>query len=206
MNTDQQLLANTSSQTTPEIPKENNKPVLPTNNRRWKQIFLIIFGTLLFLGISSMLIIPRINQDIFPSSSQQQIVTPPPAEKTPTPTPSPTPKPIPQGKVPFTISSNSKIGPSMRKGFIDPYDPKPGEQQKVQIHIAPPSTTASVVLRIQTDTKEHEYTFNKIDPVDGYETWEAVWTVPDDTYLYRYNATLTAVDATGEAKVDITLR
>lgn len=164
------------------------------------------------IGITAFLLILNTFRQIDTNSPEAPVIpeladmTKSQADTSPTPTSTPTPKPIPHGKIPFMVSNSSKVGPCIRKGTIDPYDPLPDQVQTMQIFIAPLPETTEATLLMQTDTTEHEYVFERKEIVDGLEMWEASWTTPDDTYLYRYNAVLTAKNDSGQSSVHITLR
>lgn len=124
---------------------------------------------------------------------------------TPTLTSTPTPRPIPTGKRTFSVSSGKKTGPLLGNGVIDPYDPKLDNPQIISISIASNKPVTTAKLTIETDTKSKEVLMKLASGTITDGIWEGTWTV-DDTYLYTYNATITATDGQETNSVKITLR
>ncbi|MFA6532444.1 MAG: hypothetical protein WCT22_00425 [Patescibacteria group bacterium] len=124
-------------------------------------------------------------------------------KRAPTNIPIPTrvPRPIPHGKTEFTVSTGKgSPGPLMSQGSINPYDPKLGGIQTLEIEVAEP--VSKVVAVLMTDHKNSpKYPLKKIKGT----TWQGSWKV-NDSYLYRYVLTIEATGPTGTSKIDITLR
>lgn len=120
-------------------------------------------------------------------------------------TPTPTPKSIPTGKQTFSVSSGKQTGPQFTTGEIDPYDPAPGTKQTISVSAASTSPITTMNLTMQTDTKSKEIPMQLTGGTTTKGTWEGVWSV-DDTYLYKYDATITATDGQETNSFTITLR
>lgn len=134
-------------------------------------------------------------------NAKKMITITPPA----TPTLASTPKPLPQGNVPFYISSTGKEGPVLKKGFLDPYDPKPGEEQKMQLSVVKTSQpTQRISVTMMTDKDEQQFQFKKVEETEEYEIWESTWTV-NDTHELRYIAILEGYNPE-KRYVEVTLR
>jgi hypothetical protein len=114
--------------------------------------------------------------------------------------------PLPQGKVPFFVSSGQKSGPQFRNGFLDPYDPVPGQTQSIAIHISGQAPITDVSAILKSDTKSETYPLRLFDGTDKDGQWEGKWTVAD-THNSIYRLILNATDSTGFTNlIDITLR
>lgn len=133
---------------------------------------------------------------------QPSVLSPTP---TPTLTPTPIPRPIPTGKKTFSVSSGKKTGPLLGNGVIDPYDPKLESPQTISISVASNKPVTTAKLTMETDTKSQEVLMKLASGTTTDGIWEGTWTV-DDTYLYTYNATITATDGQETNSVKITLR
>lgn len=120
--------------------------------------------------------------------------------------PTPTPRLLPQGKVSFDVQSSKKTGPRLTKGFIDPYDPKPGEKQTMTIYAA--KSTKPVTNKTVTIKSDHDiitYTFETQSQTAEQEIWTASWTV-SDTHTYTYVAIIEAENEEGINKTEVMLR
>ena len=188
--------------------KSNQSPEYPTAKKKW----MIYAG-----GAVIVLIFALINIFVFrysqrkaretrePQLSLSLLPPTPTLESILTPTPSPTPKPIPSGKKTFSVSSGKKIGPLFRTGAIDPYDPPSGSPQTISVAVVSKKPVTTVKLTMQTDTKSKEIVMQLTNGTTMEGTWAGIWTV-DDTYLYTYNATMTATDGQETNSVTLTLR
>lgn len=114
-------------------------------------------------------------------------------------------KKLPQGKIPFTVSSGQKTGPQFREGFIDPYDPQVGEKQTFQIKILGKQPVERATLTLQTDTITKTYALQLIAGDQYQGLWQGEW-ITEDTHNYLYVATIEATDSQATNKIDITLR
>ncbi len=166
-------------------------------------------GTSLLLAVSAWL---YFSPQIRSTTSAHPIVTPPavsPTISVPKNTPvqgESSALPLPQGKVPFSVSSGQKTGPQFRNGFIDPYDPKTGETQTVSVLITGKSPVITVTATMRTDTASKTNTMKLLEGTAADGKWEGSWTVTD-THHQTYKLILHALDSTGTTNViDITLR
>lgn len=114
-------------------------------------------------------------------------------------------RPLPQGKVGFTVGQADKKAPLMGRGFIDPYDPKPGEKQTVSINVKDKVPVRSVAVTLKTDNSSKKYNMDLVEGTELEGRWEASWMV-DDTHDHTYHAILETVGEKGSTSVDITLR
>lgn len=121
--------------------------------------------------------------------------------------PTSTPKPIPHGKIDFNVSGGNDAGPTIGKGFIDPYDPPLHGEQSVSVDVmSKKSPVLSVVAILSTDLAvSSPYQFQRIAGTEIKGTWKGSWKV-DDTYLHTYRLAIIAKSADGESRIDITLR
>lgn len=124
----------------------------------------------------------------------------------PTPTVTPTPYPINRhGKLNFTVASGKKTGPQFMKGFVDPYDVKENNPQRISFNLnhSIPITSVKAIWHTDAKVATISLTLAEGTPTDG--RWEGAW-VADDTYLYNLSICAIASDGTEENKIDLTLR
>lgn len=126
-------------------------------------------------------------------------------EPTPEPSPTPTPNPIPSGYKTFSVSGGNGKGPSLRHGFINPYDPDLHQQQTIGIFVAGDLPVESVDIVLITDNERIKYPANLVDGTVYAGTWQATW-IMNDSYLFNYHSIIEASDALGTRSVNITLR
>lgn len=128
--------------------------------------------------------------------------------KTPTAPRSPdsdTAPPLPEGKVPFTVSSQTHTGPEFRSGFLDPYHAPLGSTQTLSVYLKGTAAITAVSAVLQTDQKTATFPLALYEgsATDGY--WRAGWIV-DDSHTRIYTLTLTATDGTETSTIDLVLR
>jgi len=116
----------------------------------------------------------------------------------------PIPPPIPHGKTDFSTSLNNDNAPKASQGYIDPYDPKVGETQKVAITLKDAKVKWAKVT-LQTDNQKKTYDMKLAEGTDSNGVWLGEWKV-DDTYFYTYLLTIEAEGSKATGKVVINLR
>lgn len=115
------------------------------------------------------------------------------------------PNPIPSGYKTFSVSGGNGKGPSLRHGFINPYDPDLHQQQTIGIFVAGDLPVESVDIVLITDNERIKYPANLVDGTVYAGTWQATW-IMNDSYLFNYHSIIEASDALGTRSVNITLR
>lgn len=165
---------------------------------------LIIILLLTVLVACIVYFFPDIVGTIFskPASRLARTSVPLPSPKA---TPTPTPKSIPSGKQTFSVSSGKQTGPQFETGAIDPYDPGQGTQQTISVSATSSTPVVTMKLTMETDTKSQNIAMQLTSGTTTKGIWTGTWTV-DDTYLYVYNATITATDGQETNSFTITLR
>lgn len=122
------------------------------------------------------------------------------------PNPTPTPTALMQGKETYSISqASNNTGPKITKAEIDPLDPKIGQKQTITIHSNFSQPLTGVTISVKTDHKVFPLTLSKVSGTDTDGQWQTSWTV-EDSVLYTYIMTITAVSGGASSNVDLAIR
>ena len=120
----------------------------------------------------------------------------------------PTPKPLAHGRQKYLISG-SKIGsPKIAEATIDPIDPQKGATQVMEVKILSVDGTTPVTkaeVEIMTDNTSKKATLVLSDGTNLDGIWKGSWTI-EDIYDYRYQAVITAENASAGWGVTLTFR
>ena len=122
----------------------------------------------------------------------------------PKPTPTPTPTKLIDGSDTYYISRAAGApGPNVTTLTLDPLDPKQKQHQTLTAHVIFDTPVTSVTITFESDHKTRDlppFTLKSGTNTNG--DWQTSWDV-DDTILYRYFMTVTAVSGNQKSKTSV---
>ncbi|MBI3384567.1 hypothetical protein HY030_00010 [Candidatus Gottesmanbacteria bacterium] len=118
----------------------------------------------------------------------------------------PIPAPLPQGKQTYIVSRGAgSTGPNFQQISIEPFDPKKGETQKIDVKVGSNATMKAVKVTLNTDYEVKTYDAKLKEGTKINGVWEAV-VVINDSHDYVYRVRVEAEDSVEPSSVTLTIR
>ena len=157
--------------------------------------------------------IPTFNR-VRPTPPRRVTITPTPTATptltptiipTNTPTPTSTPIPLPRSFKNFIVSGGSRPGPKFTRGYLDPYGPLVGDNQKISATLYFDTAITSLSATVTTDNNTVTVPLTLTLGSDTFGTWEGSYPVTD-TNNNKYKIIFDAAAGTQISQLEINLR
>lgn len=122
-----------------------------------------------------------------------------------TPTPTNTPVPLPRSLKNFTVSGGSRPGPKFTRGYLNPYGPLAGDNQKISVTLYFDTAITSLNATVTTDNNSVTVPLALTIGSDTFGTWEGSYPVTD-TNNNKYKIIFDAAAGAQTSQLEINLR